>query len=201
MKTLLTVCTLSLFCALPILAQDVGTGQWVVGFTGSGGIPTGDFKTGSDFGFGGGGWVGCMVSPTVTLMGKFSYMHFSGKEYLIQFNGQALNVKSSFNIMPITGAARIFLNQGESHVYLAAEAGLYISTVNVDVSFSDGGSTISGSGSSTESKFGVSPTLGALFRLGEKLDLNAHTNYTAIFTEGSTLSWINFGVGLEFALK
>ena len=202
MRRLVLVCVLLMLALnMTVLAQDNVNGQWAVGFNGSGGIPTGDFKNLSDFGFGGSGWVGYMVDPYFTLTGKVGYLRFSGKDYNLSIQGTAVAASTTYSIVPITVGGRYFFSQGDSHVYGSAEAGLYLLNTNIDIKATGNNAYFSGSGSSSESKFGVAPTLGIQFKAGDNMNVDVHGNYTAVFTSGSTLSWIGFGVGLEFALK
>jgi opacity protein-like surface antigen len=69
--------------------------------------------------------------------------------------------------------------------YVAADAGLYNASV---------------SGGPSSTKFGIAPALGAQFSAGTNMNIDLHVNYTVVFSDPSSTSWIGFGAGLEFGM-
>jgi len=170
-----------------------GSSQWALGVKAQGGLPTGDFKNFSDFGFGGTVWGAYMVDPNATITLRSGYLRFSGKDYTIS----GVTAKTSYGIIPITAGIRYFFMPGDTRVYGAAEAGLYLLNASADVTVS--GVTVSAS--TNTSKFGVNPMLGVQFKAGDKMNVDVHGAYTDVFTDNSSTSWIDFGIGLEFILQ
>lgn len=162
-------------------AQDdmANSGGWVLGFGGAGAVPMGDFADFSSFGFGGTAWAGYMATPDVIITLRSGYFTFAGKDFFDGIN---------FTNIPVIAGVRGYFTQGEMRVYGAGEAGMYFMSSDV-------------AGSSSESKFGVSPTLGAQFKAGDKMNVDLHANMVNIFTEGSSTTWVGFGLGLEFMLQ
>jgi hypothetical protein len=163
---------------VPAFSQETAQGQWVIGVGAMGGVPVGDFSNASNFGIGGGGWVGYSVDPNLTITGKVGYMNFSSK----------VSGGPSLSMVPVLVGGRYFLTpsleSSSMRSYVAGDVGIY---------------NASASGTSS-SKFGIAPTLGAQFQAGEKMNVDVYANYTIIFTDPSSTSWVGFGVGLEFGM-
>jgi opacity protein-like surface antigen len=168
--------------------------RWSVGVGLEGGIPTGDFSDISNFGIGGLAWGGYSVDPNLTITAKSGYVHFGGKD----FNVSGTTVKTAYGIIPIVvGGRYYFTPSGETRVYGGADVGLYL--LNASASTTVSGITVSAS--ENTSKFGFSPVLGVTMKAGEKKAVDIHGNFSYVATEGSSLTWIGFGVGLQFDLK
>jgi opacity protein-like surface antigen len=198
-----------LFAAGVVLINNVTLAQesppishrWMVGFKGLGSIPTGNFKQGSDFGYGGKVWVGFDLDPTISLSANVGYNHFTGKDYALIVDDIKVDASTSYNVTPFTLALRICNTDGDSRIYGMAEAGVYVVSVSVDARASGYGSYVSASTSESRTKFGISPVLGAQFKTGDKMSVDTHVGYTAVFVEGETWSWLGFGIGLEFSMR
>jgi opacity protein-like surface antigen len=89
--------------------------------------------------------------------------------------------------------------EGDTRIYAGAEAGMYFLSATVDVKNSSGGEITSYSDS--DSKFGYAPTLGAQFRAGRNMMVDAHVDYTAIPDDAGDLSWVTFAVGMEWTIN
>ncbi|HUL44699.1 MAG TPA: outer membrane beta-barrel protein [Bacteroidota bacterium] len=177
-------------------AQTTSTvGNWRVGVGLDAGLPTGDFNNVSSFGIGGHVGAGYVVDPNAVLSLKIGYLHFSGKDVTVTVDtplGPVTETASggSLSVVPIlVGGKYFFSPPGDMRWYGAADIGLYI------ISASGGGS------SASSSKFGVSPAFGGQFKAGDNMWVDAHVNYTDVFTDVSSSSWIGIGVGLIFDLK
>ncbi|HEY6193156.1 MAG TPA: outer membrane beta-barrel protein [Bacteroidota bacterium] len=173
--------------------QGAAASQWVLGVKAEGGVPTGDFKNATDFGFGGTVWAGYMFDPSCAVTLRSGYTRFSGKDYIIQ----GVTVKTNYGVVPITAGLRYYFMPGDTRVYGAAEAGLYLLNASADATVN--GVTVSAS--TNESKFGINPTLGVQFKAGDKMNVDVHGAYTDVFTDVSSTAWIDFGIGLEFMLQ
>jgi len=181
------------FAVLLCFSLSAYSQNMVLGFSVGGGLPMGTFKDISDFGFGGTAIFGYSVDPNIMLTGRAGYFSFSGKEITV-FDEK---FKTSYGIIPIlVGARYFFMPEGDTRVYGAAEIGLYSLTSKVKTTILD----VTVEASTTESKFGFAPTLGAQFKAGDNLNVDVHVNYSYVATEGDALNWIGFGVGLEFGL-
>lgn len=200
-KTLLCIIMLTACFAGTSQAQDTFTPSWSAGFDFQGALPMGDFKDITDFGVGGTGYVAYGVAPTVAVTGRVGYLYFGGKEYTITDGTGTYTVKTNFGMIPFLAGVKLFFTEGDSRVYAAGEAGLFILSASADVTASSGGSSFSGSGSDTESKFGVSPSLGAQFKAGDNMVVDAHANFSNVFTDGSSTNWITFAIGFEWMLN
>ena len=180
MKTFaLSTIVLMLLFAGTASAQDGASGGVVLGFGVLGAVPMGDFADVSSFGFGGTATFGYLVSPDVMITGRSGYARFSGKDF---FDGVA------FSFIPVLAGVKAFFTEGEMRVYGAGEGGLFI--ISSDAA-----------GSESSSEFGVVPTLGAQFKAGDKMNVDVNANLTNIFSEGSSTSWVGFGIGLEFLVN
>ncbi|MBI1805679.1 MAG: outer membrane beta-barrel protein [Ignavibacteria bacterium] len=178
---------------LPMFGQDATTGGWTLTVGAGGGVPVGDFNNASNFGIGGVASLGYVADPNFTVSATSGYLHFSGKD--VTSGGYTFS--TAVNIVPIlVGGQYFFMPPGDVRVYGAANAGLYLLSYSASTNVSG----VSVSGSTSESKFGVSPTLGAQFKAGDKMNVDVNANYTAVFTDNTTTSWVGFGIGLEFGL-
>jgi opacity protein-like surface antigen len=193
MKKLAIILTL-LIVALPSFGQTSTPSQWSIGVGVEGGLPTGDFNNYSSFGIGGLAFVGYNgFDPSFQLTLTSGYLNFSGKDYTI--GDHTWNTK--LGIIPILLGGKYYFMPGDTRVYGQANVGLYLLNASASTTISG----VSVSGSTNSSKFGVSPILGAQFKAGDKMWVDAHVNYTSVFTDNITTSWIGFGVGLVFDLQ
>jgi len=186
-----------LFIAVALLTLVGGCAayaqQMSLGINGEIAMPLGTFKDISDMGFGGTALFGYQIDPNITLTGRAGYLSFSGKD----FDLGSMKVKTSYGIIPIlVGGRYYFMPDGDTRVYGAAEVGLYMLSAKATVTYL--GYDVSATTSS--SKFGFAPAIGAQFKVGDKMNLDAHVNYSYIAAEGDALSYIGLGVGLEFGL-
>jgi opacity protein-like surface antigen len=157
--------------------------QMTLGVNGEVALPMGTFADVAGVGFGGTALFGYQIDPNLTLTGRVGYLTFAEKE----------TDWPTWSTIPIlVGARYFFMPEGDMRVYGAAELGLY----SVSLSASVGDIDVS----TTETKFGFSPSLGAQFKVGDNMNLDAHLNYSYISTEGDAINWIGLGVGLEFGL-
>jgi len=200
--------TKTLFIALLLVcvglsanAQGTFTPVWSAGFDLRGALPIGDFKDLTDFGVGGTGYVAYSVAPQVAITGRAGYMYFGGKELSYSSGTTSGTIKTNYGVIPILAGVKIFFSEGDSRVYAAGEAGLYLLSASADIMLSSGGSSVSGSGSDTQSKFGVSPSLGAQFKAGDNMVVDAHGDFSNVFGDNSSLSWITFAIGFEWMMN
>jgi len=183
------------------VAQGEFTPSWTIGFDARGALPMGDFKDATDFGVGGTGYVAYNVAPQVAITARSGYMHFGGKEFPYS-NGTATGtIKTNYGMIPILAGIKYFFSEGDTRIYAAGEAGLYMLSASADISVSGGAGSASGSGSDTESKFGVSPSLGAQFRAGDNMMVDIHANFSNVSTDGVSFNWITFAIGFEWMLN
>jgi opacity protein-like surface antigen len=201
MKKTTILLALLVACFAASNAQEAYTPSWSAGFDLRGALPMGDFKDITDFGVGGTGFVSYSVSPQVAITGRAGYLYFGGKELSYSDGVNSGTIKTKYGMIPFLAGAKIFFSEGESRVYVAGEAGLYILSATVDISISGGGSSLSGSGSDTQSKFGVSPSLGAQFKAGDNMMVDAHANFSNVFADGTSFNWVTFAVGFEWMMN
>lgn len=172
--------------------------NWSVGVGAGGGLPIGDFSNLSSFGFGGTVWGAYSVDQNIVLMARSGYLAFSGKD----ITGFGSTIKTSYGAIPIlVGGRYYFMPEGDTRVYGAAELGLYALNATAKTTITSGGSSTTVEASSSETKFSLVPTLGAKFKAGDKMNVDVYANYTYVSTAGTALTWIGFGVGLEFPLQ
>jgi hypothetical protein len=176
MKVAALLLALLALVSLPAFSQ---VGAFSIGVGAEGGVPAGDFSNVSSFGIGGMGWVAYTVDPNMTVTGKVGYLSFSNK----------VSGGPSVNMIPILVGGRYFLmpaiESTSMRSYVAADAGLYSASV---------------SGGTSSTKFGIAPALGAQFSAGTNMNVDIHANYTIVFSDPSSTSWIGFGIGLEFGM-
>jgi hypothetical protein len=177
-----------LMVAVPVFAQ--GPSQWSLGVGAEGGLPTGDFNNVSSFGIGGMVFAGYNgFDPAFQMTLSSGYVKFSGKDYPDGLGG---TVNTSYSVIPIIVGGKYYFMPGDTRVYGQVNVGLYLLNASASGSFS---------GSTSETKFGFSPVLGAQFKAGDKMAVDVHANYTNIMTDGSSTSYIGFGIGLVFDLQ
>ena len=200
MKYFLLLALLAACIAVPAQAQDAFTPAWIAGFDVRGALPMGDFKDIVSFGFGGTGYAGYAFSPMFAVTARTGYIFTGGKDVDGTFEGYTGTAKTNYGIVPLLGGLKAYLTEGDTRLYAAAEAGLYILNATVDVKNSSGGAVTSYSNS--ESKFGYAPAIGAQFRAGSTMMVDAHVDYTGITDTGdNTMGWLTFAVGMEWTLN
>jgi opacity protein-like surface antigen len=177
-----------IFVAIALLSLAGGCAayaqQMSLGINGEVALPMGTFGDVSGVGFGGTALFGYQIDPNITLTGRVGYLSFSEKE----------DGFPTYSVMPIlVGGRYYFMPEGEDmRMYGAAELGLY----NVAWKWSFMGMDFDDS----EMKFGFAPAVGAQFKVGDNMNLDAHLNYSYISTEGDAINWLGIGIGLEFGL-
>ena len=181
-------------------AQDAYVPTWAFGFDARGMLPMGDFGDVSEWGVGGTAYLAFNVAPQVALTGRAGYLYFGGKEYPAAIGLITGTAKTNFNMIPILVGAKFFFSEGDMRVYGAGEAGLFM--LSGTATFTpDGGGTETEVDLDGESKFGVVPTLGAQFKAGDAMNVDAHVNFPFVFTEDTSTNWLGFGIGFEWILN
>ena len=171
-----------------------------LGVSGEVGIPTGNFGDGFTTGLGVLASIGYNPNPHVTLTFKSGYLSFPGNDIIATFGNYTAKVTPSWSIVPFLAGGKFYFNADAPRFYGSADLGLYLLTVSASATITSGNSTSSGTGSTNEADFGISPGFGVQFQSSEKTNVDLHLNYSTIFTSGSTASWLGLGVGLNFAL-
>ena len=161
-------------CSFAAFAQG---GGWSVGVNGEVGVPVGDFNNGASVGFGGMGMAGYMVDPNFTVTGKVGVLSFSGKEV------GGFTPPSATVIPILVGGRYYFMPPADMRVYGSADVGVY----NIN--------------NSVGTKFGFAPSLGAMFKAGDNMMVDAHANYTYISTDIVNTTWVGVGIGLVWDMK
>ena len=202
MKTIQTLFILLLLpaCfAATAQAQVAGPPAWIAGGDLRGNLPMGDFSDVASFGVGGTVYAGYMFSPMFALTFRTGYIFTGGKEIQGTLGGVSGTLKTNYGVAPLLGGAKVLFGEGDMRGYIGAEAGMYILNASYEVKNALGGAVTSGSDSDT--KFGYSPAIGAQFRAGRTMMVDAHVEYTAIPTDDTDLTWVGFGIGLEWTLE
>lgn len=178
-KAALILVSLLAIASVPAFSQAPVAGNISLGIGAEGALPMGDLSNGVNFGIGGIGMIAYSIDPNLSLTGKIGYQTFSAKA-----GGGSLNV------VPILVGARYFLMPAiettSMRSYISADAGIYAMSA-------------SGGGASS-TKFGIAPALGAQFAAGTNMNVDLHVNYTVVFSDPSSSSWLGIGVGLEFGM-
>jgi outer membrane protein W len=186
--------TLVAILIIILMSLTANAQNWSVGVSAGGGLPMGDFGDLSSFGFGGTLWGAYAVDPNFSVTARSGYMNFPGKD----IGGGGITTKISYGAIPIlVGGKYYFMPEGDTRVYGAGELGLYSLSVTAKTTIG----SVSAEFTSSETKFAFAPTLGAQFKAGENMNVDASVNYTYVATEGKALTWLGFGVGLVWNLK
>jgi opacity protein-like surface antigen len=186
-----------IFVAIALLSLAGGCAayaqQMSLGVNAEFGLPMGTFSDISDLGIGGTALFGYQIDPNLTLTGRAGYISFSGKD----IDAGSFKLKTSYGIIPILVGARYYFTPEDTYrIYGAAEVGLYMLSVSASTTVMGYSVDVT----SSETKFGFAPTVGAQFKVGDNMNLDAHVNYSYISTEGDALTYLGIGVGLEFGL-
>lgn len=192
---------LALCLAAPALSQVAGPPAWIVGIDARGNLPMGDFSDVASFGVGGTVYAGYQFSPMFAVTARTGYIFTGGKEIPVTVTAGTGTLKTNYGVVPILGGVKAYFLEGDSHIYLGAEAGLYLLSASYTTTGALG-STLSGA-SDSDSKFGFAPAVGAQFRAGRTMMVDAHVDYTMIPMDEnqSDLSWVGFAIGLEWTLE
>jgi opacity protein-like surface antigen len=198
-KSMILLVLLAACIAVPAQAQEAFTPSWNYGFDLRGALPMGDFKDIASFGFGGTAYGGYAFSPMFAVTARTGYIFTGGKEIEGTYEGYYGTATTNYGIVPLLGGVKVFFMEGDTRVYAAAEAGMYFLTATAEVKNPSGGAVTSASNS--DSKFGYAPALGAQFRAGMNMMVDAHVDYTAIPDDAGDLSWLTFAVGIEWTMN
>jgi opacity protein-like surface antigen len=190
-QAVVIVAILVVLCSLSAFGQAVGS--WRIGVGAEGGLPIGDFNNVSSFGIGGVASAGYVVDPAFTVSLNSGYIHFSGKDFTVA----GTTVNTSYNVVPILVCGKYYFMPGDTRVYGAASVGMYLLSASASATVSG----VNVSASTSDTKFGFAPALGAEFKAGDKMFVDVHGNYSYISTDVTSTSFIGFGVGLVFDLQ
>jgi opacity protein-like surface antigen len=202
-KSLIVILLLAACVAAPAQEQSASTASWIAGFDVRGAMPMGDFKDLVSFGVGGTAYAGYAFSPMFAVTARTGYIFTGGKDIAVDVSGLTGTATTNYGIVPLLGGLRVSFLEGDTHLYVAAEGGMYILNGTYEVTNSLGGAVTSSSDS--DSKFGYAPAIGAQFRAGMNMMVDAHVDYTgipdAIPNDGGDASWLTIGVGIEWTLN
>jgi opacity protein-like surface antigen len=152
-------------------------------------FPTGDFGDGAGTGFGATGTFIYSVSPMLDVTGSVGYIKWGTKESIPGY-------EVSFSDIPILVGLRYAFGKGQFLPYGAAEVGLHMLSSSVKGNLY--GFTVDQS--DTETKFGIAPGVGFLYKFNPKTSLDVNAKYNIIFTEGSSTTHLSVNAGVAFAL-
>lgn len=197
MKTITLIIAL-LIVVISVHAQEAGQVSLRVGL--EAGLPSGTFSDYSNTGFGGmASLVLNKIAPDFRLSLTSGYLSFGGKDFA-RTSSSTTNINTG--IIPILVGARYYFVPGTTEFYGEMKGGLYL----MSTSSTTTGNGFTGSGSSSGSSVGISPSVGVEFKAGEKTMIDAHVSYTNIFstssfTPGDNTGWIGIGAGVSFDLQ
>jgi len=197
-KAIILLLLLAACLTAPAQAQGTFTPSWIWGFDFRGSLPMGDFKDYASFGVGGTGYAGYAFSPMVAVTARTGYIFTGGTEVTQTISGVTGTITTNYGIVPLLGGVKVYFNEGDTRFYAAGEAGMFFLSTTGDLKNSLGGTVTSVSGS--DSKFGYAPAVGAQFRAGHNMMVDAHIDYTGIPDDAGDLSWVTFAVGAEWVL-
>jgi len=196
MKKIFVLIIIPLFmCSYQSIAQKA-----TLGVSGELGFPLGDFGNAVGTGAGGIATIGFYTSPNVMLNFKTGYLSFSGNDLSATYENYSLNISSGWGVVPFVFGAKIFCNAEPPRFYCSAEFGMYALSVSATASLTGGDYSFSGSGSTSETDFGVAPGVGVQFHTSEINNIDLHLNYTHVITEESSADWLGLGVGFNFGI-
>ena len=196
-KTALLIVVLVACLSVAAQAQDTYKPSWIVGMDLRGLLPMGDFEEVASFGVGGTLYAGYAFSPSIAVTARTGYIYTGGKE-IQDPGGLPGTLQTNYGIVPLLGGVKFYFNEGDSRFYAAGEAGMFFLSGTTELTNSLGGAVSSGSGS--DSKFGYAPAVGAQFRAGRNMMIDAHVDYTAIPDDGGDFSWVTIGIGAEWVM-
>lgn len=176
---------------------DSPDGTWI-GVEPEGMLPLGDFADVTSYGVGGTVYVSHGVAPGFALTGRTGFHFFGGKEVpystLLATGTQNIDI----TMIPVLGGVKYFFSQGDMRPYGGLEAGVFILSGSGEYTVTGG--TAQPIEVDGETDVALVPEAGVQFRAGENMRVDARVNFSNVFTEGSSTSWITFGVGFEWGL-
>lgn len=185
MKKLLFIIFITVFAVTFANAQSkiAASVQGTVSF------PTGDFGDGAGTGFGVTGTFIYSVSPMLDVTGSVGYLKWGTKESIPGY-------EISFSDIPILVGLRYTFGKGQFLPYGTAEVGLHMLSTSIKGSLY--GFPIDES--DTETKFGIAPGFGFLYKFNPKTALDVNAKYNVIFTESSSTTHLSVNAGVLFGL-
>ena len=163
--------------------------MWLVGLLADVTFPVGDLGDAYNTAFSGHAMIGYMVARSVLVYLNAGYVKFGTKEELE-------DADFSFSWIPILLGANYIFNPGKKFMpFVGFALGIYLISQSFKYTFF--GETIDES--STDTEFGISPRVGAMFLLSATAMITAALEYNMIFTSGSTSSALGVLFGVMFA--
>lgn len=104
--------------------------------------------------------------------------------------------KVSFSDIPILVGLRYTFGKGQFLPYGATEVGLHMFFFSVKGSLSG----FSDDQSDTETKFGIAPGFGFLYKFNPNTALDVNAKFNMIFTEGLSIIYLSLNAGVLFGL-
>lgn len=183
MKKLLFIVLVTVFAVTFANAQS----KMAASVQGTLSFPTGDFRDGAGTGFGAAGTFIYSVSPMLDVTGSVGYLKWGSKESIPGY-------EVSFSDIPILVGLRYTFGKGQFLPYGAAEVGLHMLSTSVK------GNLFGFSVDKSDTKFGITPGFGFLYKFNPKTSLDVNAKYNIIFTEGSSTTHLSVNVGVLFGL-
>jgi opacity protein-like surface antigen len=147
-------------------------------------FPMGDFGDGYKTGFGGSGVFSYMVTPEIALTGSIGYLTWTSKE----------SSDATFRSIPVlVGGRYYFGNLPQIKFFGAAELGLHMSKVKIEVPFF-------GTQEESNTNFGFGIGGGASYSLNKDANLELSLKYNNISTEGSSSGFVTIMAGFMIAI-
>jgi hypothetical protein len=149
-------------------------------------IPIGDFSNSAALGIGVSSTLEYLISQKKgvdwSLTGMIGYNYFSANKDLPEGEDY------SYGDIPILVGLRFYLSKSDFRAYLGGELGIHLLTIaHNDDEISD-------------SYFGYAPIVGFKSYLTRSLDFDINVKLNSISSEGSSLSYVGFNFGVQFAL-
>jgi outer membrane protein W len=149
-------------------------------------IPIGDFSNTAALGLGVNATLEYLFSQkkgidwSLTVM--TGYNHFAANKDLPEGEDY------SYGDIPILAGLRFYIGKSDFRPYIGGEMGLHLLTItHNDAEISD-------------SYFGYAPIVGLKSNFTRSLELDINLKLNSISSEGSSLSYVGFNFGLQFAL-
>ncbi|MEI6683713.1 MAG: outer membrane beta-barrel protein [Bacteroidota bacterium] len=147
-------------------------------------IPTGDMSDVLKLGFGGHINASYVIADHLPIGLNVGYEHFPGPSETVH----GITVTSSATIVPVTAFLQYRITDSKVQPFLGSDFGMYLETAKA---------TASGiSASTSQTHFGIAPTLGVLISMSDQIALDVHGKYNMIFYSGGSDKYIGINVGI-----
>ncbi|MBI5021100.1 MAG: outer membrane beta-barrel protein [Ignavibacteriales bacterium] len=190
-KNIIILTFLIIFGSINLFSQNI-----FFKFDGGIALPMGKMSDSIKMGFGGLVTCGYDFDQNVAITLTSGYLYFPGKEIT---STVAVNT-TKFEIIPILVGTKYSAQMDDQiSIYGKFDIGVFVmsSTITSKIIALD---YKEGSATNTETKFGIIPSLGAEYKIDDKMAIDCNISFNYLATEDKPTEWLGIFAGIKYTL-